>query len=196
MVNFNNGVIYKIVYKNIIHYIGSSTNFKRRKTGHKNRCNDINDSHYNTPLYIFMRNNNWVGNWDIWTIEIVEYYPCKTKIELETRERYFIDEFNPILNVNKPLQTHKEWNILNKEKIQHQRAEFHKSNSERLNSKSKAYYQENRESMNATSRINYANNKDARKIQNAKYQSDNKEKIKLHKALAYKIKKEKGKKLI
>ena len=43
MVNYNNGVIYKIVYNNIIHYIGSSTNYKRRIQGHKNYCNDVND---------------------------------------------------------------------------------------------------------------------------------------------------------
>ena len=190
MVNFNNGVIYKIVYNNIIHYIGSSTNFKRRKTGHKNNCNDINNDHYTIPLYVFMRNNKWIGEWGIWTIEIVEYYPCKTKIELETRERYFIDECNPILNVKKPLQTSKEYNVINKEKIQKQRAVFHKKNSERLNANSTAYYQENKESMNATSRTYYANNREERKIQNAKYRIDNKEKIKLQKALAYKLKKD------
>ena len=192
MVNYDNGVIYKIVYNNIIHYIGSSTNFKRRKQSHKNCCNDINDNHHNTPLYIFMRNNNWSNRWcGTWTIEIVEYYPCKTKIELETRERFFIDEYNPILNVNKPLQTHKEWELVNKEKLKLQRATFHKNNSERLNANSNAYYQENRAVMNATGRINYANNREERKIKMAKYRSDNKEKIKLQKATAYKLKKEK-----
>ena len=192
MVNYNNGVIYKIVYNNIIHYIGSSTNYKRRIQGHKNYCNDVNDKHYNTPLYVFMRNNNWTNSWcDTWTIEIVEYCPCKNVIELKTRERYFIDEYNPILNVNKPLQTPKEYQVVNKKKLQKQRALFHKNNSERLNANSNAYYQENKESMNETSRINYANNRDERKIQNAKYNSDNKVKIKLQKALAYKLKKEK-----
>ena len=191
MVNYDNGVIYKIVYNNIIHYVGSSTNFKKRRLSHKNCCNDINDAHHNTPLYTFMRNNDWNGNWGIWTIEIVEFCPCKTIIELKTRERYFIDEYNPILNVKSPLQTREEWNIVNKEKTKIQRATFHKNNSERLNAKSSAYYQENRQAMNASSRTYYANNVDDRKIKNAKYNSDNKEKIKLQKALAYKLKKEK-----
>jgi hypothetical protein len=63
MVNYSKGNIYKLccndsIIKDI--YVGSATNFSRRKSGHKSYCNNPNNIKYNYHVYKFIREN---GGW-------------------------------------------------------------------------------------------------------------------------------------
>ena len=61
MVNYNNSIIYKLCCKdtNITDiYVGSTTNFYRRKQDHKQQCNNTNSKEYNKNAYQFIRGHN------------------------------------------------------------------------------------------------------------------------------------------
>ncbi len=109
MPNYNESSIYKLCCNdpNIVDiYIGSTTNFTRRKHGHKYSCNNPNNQSYNSPVYTFMRSNGGFQNWKM--IE-VEKYKAHSKRHLETRERYWIDKIKPTLNSCIPTRTLAEW---------------------------------------------------------------------------------------
>jgi len=114
--NFQNSVIYKIVSNNLDNkdcYVGSTTNFDKRKASHKNTHNNQNNKQYNKPLYKFIREN---GGWNDFSMILVENYPCNNKNELFARERYFIQELKASLNRVIPLRTDKEYRNDNKDK--------------------------------------------------------------------------------
>ena len=82
MPNYSNAVIYKIFCKdtNISEiYIGSTTNFKIRKSKHKSVCNNENDKNYNLKVYEYIRAN---GGFENFEIVIIEEYPCNNKKEV------------------------------------------------------------------------------------------------------------------
>ena len=88
MVNYTNSSIYKLCCKDPTItdiYIGSTTNFTRRKQDHKKNTNGVSCNIY---VYRFIRENNGWDNWDM--IEI-EKYEATDKKHLETRERYWIE---------------------------------------------------------------------------------------------------------
>ena len=76
MVNYSKGIVYKLCCKDVNItdiYIGSTTNFTRRKWGHKTACNNEKDKSYNFKVYQFIRNHggfqfccvcasSWFGN--------------------------------------------------------------------------------------------------------------------------------------
>ena len=56
MVNYNNSMVYKLVSNDINikdFYIGSTVNFRRRKSEHKSRCNNSNDKCHNQKVYLW-----------------------------------------------------------------------------------------------------------------------------------------------
>jgi hypothetical protein len=128
---YQNSIIYKLCHLDDLEneniYIGSTTNFRRRKWQHKNACSNENNKEYNYSTYQFIRDN---GNWYEWQMIPIEVFPCNDKKELEVRERYHIELLNPKLNKNIPTRTDKEyWNI-NKERINQQNKENYYKNIE------------------------------------------------------------------
>lgn len=98
MPNYTKTQIYKIVSKdsNITNfYIGSTTNWTKRKQSHKYRCNVVNNKKYNYQIYQIMRDN---GGFDNFNMILVEDYPCENKREAEKREQYWKDIMKPDLN--------------------------------------------------------------------------------------------------
>ena len=85
-IDYSKTVIYKIVCndENVDYlYIGSTTNFTKRKTNHKSICNNINNVNHNQKKYIEIRNN---GGWENFKMIEVEKYPCNDNREAEARE--------------------------------------------------------------------------------------------------------------
>ena len=85
-VDYSKTVIYKIVCndENIEYlYVGSTTDFTKRKYTHKCCCNNETNEEYNQNKYIQMRNN---GGWDNFKMLEVEKYPCNDNREAEARE--------------------------------------------------------------------------------------------------------------
>ena len=99
-------------------YVGSTTNFNYRKYNHKSCCYNEKNRSYNYNLYKFIREN---GGWEEWNMILIEYYPCKTKLELEKKEREIIENLKSTLNNAIPTRTIKEWREENKEYMKKQK---------------------------------------------------------------------------
>jgi len=127
-INHQNTVIYKIVCNdlNITEvYVGSTTDFKRRKCQHKNNCNNINAKPYNLKLYQFIRSN---GGWINFTMLEIEKYPCNNSNESKLRERYYYEILNSKLNSlcpGKQLNGIKEYMKIYREENKEKIKEYH-----------------------------------------------------------------------
>jgi hypothetical protein len=107
----NEYIIYEIRPFNrdlIYSYVGSTKNFRSRKSQHKTVCNNENSKGYNLNLYQFIRGN---GGW--FEFEMIEkkLYKCKTKTEAHIREQHFID-----MNENKKINMKRAYNTEEKNK--------------------------------------------------------------------------------
>lgn len=101
MANYNESRIYKIYCTlSTINefYIGSSTRYEERCMLHKSDCTNINSPRYSYKLYDYIRKN---GGWENFTVEVLEKYPCKNRIELNIREEWWKQQEQPTLNTNK-----------------------------------------------------------------------------------------------
>ena len=65
-------------------YIGHTTDFKERKSGHRIRCNNPNDKKYNFPVYKFIRGNGGFNNFEMILIETEQ---LNNPLEALARER-------------------------------------------------------------------------------------------------------------
>ena len=163
MPNYNKANIYKLCCKDINIkdiYIGSTTNFTRRKCEHKKSCNNEKHKAYNFNVYRFIREN---GNWSNWDMVLVEEVSCETKLELHKIEREYIEKLGATLNSSIPTRTQKEYREDNKEYDK----EYYENNKEKKKEKSKEYYEKNKEKI-----------KEKKKEYSKEYYEKNKEKKK------------------
>ena len=109
MVNYKNAKIYKLVNDELnLTYYGSTCNILRiRLSGHKQLTN--------TCCSKIMFESGEVK------IYLVEKFPCNDKIELNQRERFYIEN-NNCINKKIPNRTYNEWYKTNKTKFN----EYHK----------------------------------------------------------------------
>ncbi len=80
-INYLRTVIYKIVCSDISIkdcYVGSTTDFSKRKAHHKSRCTNPDSKKYNLKVYQFIREH---GDWENWNMILVEKYPCNDSLE-------------------------------------------------------------------------------------------------------------------
>ena len=99
-IDFSKGIIYKIEAidnKDLI-YIGSTSNFIKRRSDHKSRCNNPKDQAHNFKLYRMIREH---GGWDAFKCEIIKAYPSQNKKELLTEEEKYRKNLNSTLNTIK-----------------------------------------------------------------------------------------------
>ena len=192
MVKYNQSIIYKLCCKdptitNI--YIGSTTNFTRRKCEHRLTCNNTNGKKFNYYVYQFIREH---GNFDNWDMIEVERYEATDKKHLETRERYWIETLKATLNKHIPTRTKKEWSIENADKIKDYKKEYHIQNADKHKEQMKEWYIQNADKIKEYNIQNADKKKDYRKeywIENAdklkeinkQYRIENADKIKDYK---------------
>lgn len=106
--DFTRTIIYKLVCNDVSItdvYVGSTTNFIKRKNCHKNVCGNPTAKSHNAFVYQFIRENGWLDNWSM--IEI-EKYSCKGRLEACKRERYWVETLHATLNSNIPSRTKKQ----------------------------------------------------------------------------------------
>ena len=111
------GIVYKLCCRDVEIkeiYIGSTTNFRKRKWMHKSSCNNEKNNGYNLYVYQFIRENGGFQNWDMVQIEEIKF---NTRQELHMKERYYIEQLISGLNKIIPTRTKKEWNNENKAKF-------------------------------------------------------------------------------
>ena len=124
-INYKNSMIYKIVCRD-----PSITDFVHRKSSHKITCRSGKST---LNVYTFI---NGHGKWENWDMILIETFTCTTSLELHQRERHYIDELKPTLNMRKPARSADDLSV---NLLQYRELHRAKHNSYALN-----YYQVNK----------------------------------------------------
>jgi len=139
-VDYNKTQIYKLIHNDDIDneniYIGSTTNFSKRKNSHKRNHINEKSKNYNAKVYTNIR---LTGGWSEWSMLLVENFPCIGKREADVRERYWIDYYKSQLNMIIPSRSWKERYNENKEKIIKYQKDYRNENKKILIEKDKTY---------------------------------------------------------
>ena len=159
-----------VIYKNTTGddlYVGSTCNYTRRKTFHKNAIHNDKIKDYNMKLYKNIRENGCQ-----WDMKPVLEYPCKTKLEKVTEEERVRVLLGANLNGYKCSTTKEErdeymrlfsLNYRNGERREHlleQKKEYYHKNKEEIRLKCKEYRSNNSEKIKQQKRESYHKNKD------------------------------------
>lgn len=177
MVKYEQSTIYKLCCKNPEikdEYVGSTTNFYRRKTAHKYRCIVETCDQYNLFVYKCIRDNGGFDNWDM--VE-VEKYKATDKNDLHKRERYFIETLKSTLNKAIPTRTKKEWAEDNKERISEHYKEYYENNKEAILENVKEYRDTHKEKITEDKKNYREKHKELIAEKHKEWSKKNKEKI-------------------
>ena len=171
---FQNGKIYKIVCNTTgLVYYGSSSSDKLRKRLASHKCDYkryLDGKRNYVSSFEILKNNNF-------EIILIENYPCNSRNELHTRERYYIEN-NECVNQCIPLRTPQEYREDNKEKIIEKHKNYYENNKEKI----KEYYENNIDKINERKKSYNEQNKDKIRETQKIYNEQNKDKIKeIHK---------------
>ena len=116
-IDYSNTIIYKLVknddYDNASIYIGSTTDFIRRKNKHKSCCNCVTNRDHNNKKYQYIRDN---GGWESFNMIEVEKFPCNDGNEARAREEYWRCRFNSQLNSIRAYRTEEQRKEIDKER--------------------------------------------------------------------------------
>jgi len=131
-VDYQKGLIYTIKTGDSL-YVGSTTDFRRRKSKHKCCIYNENQSNHHLKLYQNIRDND--GEWEM---KPYKEFPCETKQQLIIEEERIRRELNADLNINschhEKKKYMKDYYENNKEKLKKNMRENHKK-----------WYEENKE---------------------------------------------------
>lgn len=156
-IDYNNTIVYKLVCKDITIteiYVGHTTNFTKRKSSHKCRCNNLDNPKSHYYVYRYIRDHDGFENWDM---VVIKKYKCEDKLEALKHERYHIDKLKATLNKVLPLRTKKEYLEDTKEAKKQYDKEYRKINQVSRSLQKKEYYEKNKERINALRREKYLN---------------------------------------
>lgn len=184
-IDYKKALIYSIVCKTdpTLLYIGSTTDFRHRKNGHKTDCNIETSKRYNTLVYVMIRAN---GGWDAFDMKPVKEFPCENKIQLVIEEERIRKEMNAQLNSYRAITTvedrkndKKERYLLphNKEKMKIKNEKYREKHKEELKELKHQWYLENREKAIERVKEYIKNNKEQVKETKRKWAEANKDKI-------------------
>jgi hypothetical protein len=96
--DYSNTVFYKISSKDAAItdvYIGYTTNLVRRKTAHKQGCNNPKSADYKLKVHDVMRH---YGGWDNWQFDIIAFHECIDQSDAIIKEKEYIVSYNATLN--------------------------------------------------------------------------------------------------
>jgi hypothetical protein len=166
IINYQKAVIYKIEHleQPELLYVGSTTEFIKRKCKHKSCCNNEKDKYYNLKLYKMIRNN---GGWDCFKIMVVKEYPCLNKIELLIEEDKQMKELKSSLNQMKAHRTDEE--------LKEQKKEYYEAKKEIIKEQAKEYYEANKEKKKEYQEANKTKIKEYKEANKTKIKEQQKE---------------------
>ena len=154
MVNYQLGKIYKL-HCNVTtkDYYGSTClSLQERLSSHVSKHRRFVNGKVGTENYcrafLILDNNNY-------TITLVENFPCDSKDELETRERYFIENHDcvnkqhPTRGKDKEFKKKymEEYRIINKEKLNDQSLDYYYAHKDKINEQSNDYKLKNKDKL-------------------------------------------------
>jgi hypothetical protein len=154
-IDYSKTLIYKLVHKDDLEnsniYVGSTTDFRKRKWSHKSKCNNPNSKRHHLKVYENIREND---GWDEWVMLEIEKFPCQDKREADARERYWCEFYKSELNMQVPGRK-----------------------TEEMKELSKKYYQEHQEKKLEYQNQYYLDHKEEKKKYQNQYGEKNFEKI-------------------
>ena len=187
-IDYSKSLVYRIAYKDMTYYVGSTTNFRNRKSNHKSNCKNVKSEDHNKALYVFIREN---GGWsDDWVMILVQEYPnCKTSLELYKYEREHYDIYKPEFNVIKPCLKEgekeeyqkeyiRQYRVDNADKIKQYKNQYNVENADKIKEKNKEYRVENADKIKDYKKENDDKMKEYHKVYNKVYRKENAEKFK------------------
>jgi hypothetical protein len=141
MPDYAKTIIYKLInydYPDLV-YVGSTTNFTKRKQYHKQASiNNTNNKNNNVKIYETIRK---FGGWESWNMVKICDFPCKTQREAEQEEDKHMLELKSNLNMIRAFRPSKQYYVEKKEKIK----ETYEKNKEVILRHHKEYYEKNKE---------------------------------------------------
>ena len=157
-VDYSKIVIYKIQHKEIdeLLYVGSTTDFTRRKSQHKTVCNSVEHKRYNLKIYKMIRDN---GGFDNFNIIVIKEYPCQNKREAEAEEDKVMREMKANMNAIRPYVSREErlqqkrdyqhhYRLENEDRIKEEKKQYRLENKDKIAEYKKQYRLENRDKVN------------------------------------------------
>ena len=164
--DYSKTVIYKIQHidKEDLLYVGSTTDFRRRKAEHKHNCKTKK-----TKLYEMIRYN---GGWNEFNMVVIKNFCCNNGEEAKAEEDRIIREMKCNMNMIRAYISNEEKKELEKE----YNKQYQENNKERLKEYDKQYYEQNREEFLERQKKHYEQNKEKIKERQKEYYERNKEK--------------------
>ena len=145
-------------------YVGSTTNFDKRKGSHKSNIYNETGKEYHRKLYTKIRSNS--GDWNM---DVYKHFRCENKKELEMEEERIRVDLDADLNTKvcstglntkeKVVEYQRIYKTNNKEKILEYQRIYSTNNKEKLSENKKVHYANNREKVAEQKKIYYAKNK-------------------------------------
>jgi hypothetical protein len=173
-IDYSKTVIYKIVCNDLAItdlYVGSTTNFTRRKSQHRERCKKL----FNIKIYQIIKDN---GGWENWSMLQIEEFPCVSGNEARARERHWYEQLNANLNTICPFrEDSNDYYQENKELILARNKIYYDANKEQIIKVNKTYYNKNKEKLAECDKKRYMLKRDDILAQKVEYYKTNKEKI-------------------
>ena len=181
---YKNGKIYRLINSvDKEEYIGSTCNsLAKRVYNHKDKAKRCPDR----KVYKHLER---IG-WDNVSIILIEEYACENKMQLERRERHWIETRKPTLNTAIPTRTRKEYNKDTKEKKKEINAKYKAENKDRLLEQSATYRAENKDKIKEKDAKYHKANRDTILEKQKQYRANNRESIKANLKAYYEANKE------
>jgi hypothetical protein len=142
-IDYSKTIIYKLInydYPELV-YVGSTTNFTKRKQQHKDAVFNTNSQKYGRKLYVSIRAS---GYWESWVMIKICDYPCNSKREAETEEDRHMIELKSNLNIRRASRTKEQYYEDNKDKIKDKNKQYQDDNKDKIKDKKKQYFEENK----------------------------------------------------
>jgi hypothetical protein len=173
-IDYSKSMFYKLVCKDITIrdlYVGSTTDFKSRKSKHKSNCNNETEPAYNYKVYIFIRDN---GGWENWDMVMIHRQSCVDELEAHKMEKDFMETLGATLNSNVPGRTISEYKALHIDEKKKYNALYLEANKDKVMKVRALYLEANKDKIKKYRDLH----KDVAKDYNISYRKENKEQLK------------------
>lgn len=160
-IDYSKTVIYRISHKEVegLDYVGSTTDFTRRKASHKSSCNNPNSQGHHLKVYETIREN---GGWDAFRMLEIKKFPCVDNREAEAEEERCRKELKAALNMIRAFVT-----------------------GDEIKDDKKQYYERNREIIIEKAKLYTENHKENVAEYQKKYREQNKDKARERESVTY-----------
>jgi hypothetical protein len=181
-IDWSRCIIYKIYKEGIDDfYVGSTTDFIKRKYGHKS-ASKIDEK----KIYKIIRDN---GGWDEWIMTAIEEYKeCENQTQARIREEEWRVKLNATMNtikaylsIEEKKEQQKEYRELNKDIIKEKKKEYYYKNIDKLKEQKKEYRELNKDIIKEQQKEYRELNKEQKKEYDKEYKKNNINKIKEYK---------------